>query len=153
MEFLVPNVKDYKEINELAIQVHNCHVNWRPDLFIKCDNLISKEDLEDMIQNNSIFVLKEDSKIIAYATIIIKERNHKGFRYRKQLDIDSICVDEKYRNQGIGTKFLNFIKDYAIENGCTDIALNVNEENLNAIHLYEKFGMKRKHIAYSMKIV
>lgn len=38
------------------------------------------------------------------------------------------------------------------ENGCTDMYLTVNEENENAIKLYEKFGFKIKSLAYSMQI-
>lgn len=152
MEITVPNVNDYEAINKLAIQVHNCHVNWRPDFFVSCDNLISKDDLADMIDNNGIFVAKINNEIVAYATIYIKEREHKGFRYRKQLDIESICVEKKYRHQGIGTKLFEFIKDYALKNECTDLFLNVNEENISAINLYEKMGMKVRSIAYSMQI-
>lgn len=33
-----------------------------------------------------------------------------------------------------------------------DLYLTVNEENENAIKMYEKFGMKVKNIAYSMEI-
>lgn len=35
---------------------------------------------------------------------------------------------------------------------CTDIHLTVNEENKNAIKLYEKLGFKVKNIAYMMQI-
>ena len=49
-------------------------------------------------------------------------------------------------------QILSFIKEYAKENNCTDLYLTVNEENENAIKTYEKFGMKVKNIAYSMRI-
>ena len=70
----------------------------------------------------------------------------------KQLNIDVICVDENLRGKGIGTKILEHIKEFAKENNCTDLYLTVNEENLDAIKLYEKFGFQLKNIAYSMKI-
>lgn len=152
MEITVPRVEEYKEINRLAVQVHDFHVNWRPDFYLKCEELITKEDLESMINNDNIFVAKIDDNIVGYVNFIVKERNHKGFRYRKQLDIDSICVDENYRNQGIGTALMNYIKQYALDNNCTDIFLNVNEENVNAINLYKKLGMQIRHIAYDMQI-
>lgn len=31
----IPNISDQEMINELAVQVHNLHVKWRNDLFIK----------------------------------------------------------------------------------------------------------------------
>ena len=63
-----------------------------------------------------------------------------------------MCVDNKYRGQGIGSSLLEFIEKYAKEANCTDIYLTVNEENTNAIKTYEKFGMRVKNIAYSKQI-
>ena len=80
------------------------------------------------------------------------EKNNRKMRYRKILEISNLGVEEKYRNKGIGTELLNFIKNKAIENNCTDLYLTVNEENKNAIKLYEKFGFRIKNIAYSMQI-
>lgn len=152
MEIVIPKIEDCEAVNKLAVQVHDCHVAWRPDFFNSCDELIAKEDLAEMIDNESIFVAKVDGDIVGYASIIVKVREHKGFRYRKQLDIDSICIDKEHRRKGIGTELLKFIKNYALEKGCTDIALNVNPENVDAIRLYEKAGFEIRHIMYSTKI-
>lgn len=40
----IPNISDQEMINELAIQVHNLHVKWRNDLFIKSDCCIKKDN-------------------------------------------------------------------------------------------------------------
>ena len=73
-------------------------------------------------------------------------------RYRKQLNIEAICVDEKYRGNGIGTQLLEHLRNTGKEQGCTDMYLTVNQENENAIKVYEKFGFKVKNIAYMMKL-
>lgn len=96
MQIELPKIENFKRVNELAKQVHEIHVNWRPALFFS--------------------------------------------------------VDEKYRGKGIGTELLNYVKDFGKENNCTDLYLTVNEENKDAINLYEKFGFKVKSIAYSMQI-
>lgn len=80
-----------------------------------------------------------------------------GFYNEKTLEdgsyeIGNICIIPEYQGKGIGTKILEYIKEFAKENDCTDLYLTVNEENLNAIKLYEKFGFQLKNIAYSMKI-
>jgi len=147
-----PKIEDYVAINNIALQVHNSHVKWAPDFFSECNEIITKDDFADMLQKHSVFVAKINNEIVGYMYIIIKVKDQKGFTYRKQLDIDSICVDEKYRNQGIGTAMINYIKEYATNINCTHIALNVNPENTNAIHFYEKIGMKIRHIAYSMQL-
>lgn len=147
-----PRIEDFNKVNELAKQVHELHVKWRPDLFLSVDEVISKENFEEMIEAKEIFIAKIQDKIIGYITFNIKEKNNPSMRYRKQLQIEAICVDEQARGKGIGTQLLKYVKQYGKENDCTDIYLTVNEENESAIRLYEEFGFKVKSIAYSMQI-
>ena len=105
-----------------------------------------------MIQAKEIFVAKIEDEIVGYITINIKEKINPIMRYRKQLQIEAICVDEKTRGKGIGTQLLKYVKQYGKEYDCTDIYLTVNEENESAIKMYEEFGFKVKSIAYSMQI-
>lgn len=147
-----PKIEDFNRINELAKQVHELHVNWRPDLFLSVDEVISKENFEEMLQAKEIFISKIQDEIVGYITFNIKEKNNPSMRYRKQLQIEAICVDEKIRRKGIGTQLLKYVKQYGKENDCTDIYLTVNEENTSAIKMYEEFGFKVKSIAYSMQI-
>lgn len=152
MKIEVPNINEYERINKIAKQVHELHVKWRPDIFVSIEEVITKEKFEAMIQAKEIYVAKIENKIVGYVSFNIKERANHGMRYRKQLEIDAIGVDEKYRGKGIGTALLNYMKEVANENDCTDIYLTVNEENEGAIRLYEKFGFKLKNIAYSMQL-
>lgn len=148
----IPRLEDFKKVNKLAKQVHELHVSWRPDLFLSVDEVISKECFEEMIQNKTIFVAKIKDEIVGYITFNIKEKNNPSMRYRKQLQVEAICVDEKNRGKGIGTTLLRKVKEFGKENNCTDIYLTVNKENENAIKVYEEFGFKVKSIAYSMQI-
>ena len=148
----IPRIEDFNKVNELAKQVHELHVNWRPDLFFSVDEVIIKVDFEEMIQAKEIFVAKIQDEILGYMTINIKEKNNPSMRYRKQLQIESICVDEKNRGKGIGTELLKYARKFGKENNCTDIYLTVNKENEKAIKVYEEFGFKVKSIAYSMQI-
>lgn len=145
-------IEDLKRVNELAKQIHELHVKWRPDLFLSVNEVISKEDFERKIQDKTIFVAKIQNKIVGYITFKINEKDNPIMRYRKQLEIEAICIDEKNREKGIGTQLLKYAKEYGKQNNCTDIYLTVNEENENAIKLYEKFGFKIKNIAYSIQI-
>ena len=148
----IPQIEDFNRVNELAKQVHELHVNWRPDLFLSVDEVIVKENFKEMIQAKEIFVAKIQDDILGYITINITEKDNPSMRYRKQLQIEAICVDEKSRGKGIGTELLKYAKKFGKENNCTDIYLTVNEENENAIKVYEEFGFKVKSIAYSMQI-
>ncbi len=106
----IPKLEDFKKVNKLAKQVHELHVNWRPDLFFRVDEVISKECFEEMIQVKEIVVAKIQDEIVGYMTFNIKEKNNPSMRYRKQLQIEAICVDEKNRGKGIGKELLKYAK-------------------------------------------
>ena len=152
MKIEIPQIKDYELVNKLAVQVHELHVDWRPDLFISVDEVISKEYFNELILNKQILVAKIADEVVVYIIFNIREKEIPSMRYRKQLNIDAMCIDENHRGKGIGTQLLECVKEFAIENNCTDLYLTVNEENAGAIKTYEKFGMKVKNIAYSMRI-
>lgn len=148
----IPKTEDFNKVNELAKQVHELHVNWRPDLFLSVDEVIVKENFKEMIQAKEIFVAKIQDEIVGYITFNIKEKNNPSMRYRKQLQIEAICVDEENRGKGIGTELLEYARKFGKENNCTDLYLTVNKENKKAIKVYEEFGFKVKSIAYSVQI-
>ncbi len=152
MKIELPKIIDLKPIDKIAIQAHECHVKWRPDIFEHTDSIINEEELAKMIENKEIFVAKLDEKIVGYILLSSREGKKNGYKFRKELDIDAMGVDEAYRNQGIGFGLLEYVKKYAEENNYTDLRLTVNEENENAKHLYEKVGFKVKNIAYTLPL-
>ena len=154
MDIRIPKIDEYESVNKLALQVHELHVGWRPDLFNSVKEVITLEEFKYMILGKEIYVSVIDNKIVGYIVfgIVEKKNLNPKFRYRKQLNIDAMCVDSEYRGKGIGKTLLNFAKQVAIDNGCTDMYLTVNKENTNAIRTYENFGMKVKNIAYSMRL-
>ncbi len=154
MKIELPKESDYEGVNSLAHQVHELHVAWRPDLFNSVEDAITKEEFDNYIANKQIYVARNREKILAYMIIKLKEKKHQNdkMRYRKIVEIEAMCVDQDDRGYGIGTKMLEYAKQLGIENNCTDMYLTVNEENKDAIRVYEKFGMRVKNIAYSMEI-
>lgn len=94
-----------------------------------------KHELENSQGLNShYFVAKFKNKIVGFAGIltIIDEVN-----------IMNIVVRKDSRKLGIGSSLLNFIINFAKTQNVTSITLEVNENNLPAIGLYEKYGFKK----------
>ena len=54
-----------------------------------------------------------------------------------------ITVKKAHWNQGIGSMLMERLIQYAKENGIELIYLEVREDNIAAIHLYEKFGFRQ----------
>ena len=63
----------------------------------------------------------------------------------KRLHIMSIGIKDKYRKKGFGCKLINKLKDYIKENYNYNvkISLYVLTNNIGAIKLYEKCGLRR----------
>ena len=152
IEIIQPKVENQVEINNLAKQVHKLHVNWNPDMFLDVEQVIPIERLKKLLETESIYIAKIENKIVGYIIIDVKEKDNVFIRYRKILSIDTLCIDEKFRGQGIGTKMLEFAKRLGKEKNCTDIYLTVNPNNKNAIKVYENFGMEVHNISYMMKL-
>lgn len=152
LKIIQPTIDEWSKINELAKQVHKLHINWNSDLFLDVEEVISMERLNKLLETDSIYVAKVNGEIVGYIIIDIKEKDNGFMRYRKLLSIDTLCIDEDFRGQGIGTKILEFAKNIAKEENCTDMYLTVNPNNENAIKVYEKFGMKVYNLSYMMKL-
>ena len=101
---------------------------------------ILKKELEN---ETSIYVVAKNSKneIIGFA----------GIQYvLEEGDITNIVVKKQERNSGVGTKLLQSLINISIKKEIKCITLEVNENNQNAIKLYEKFrfieiGRRKKY--------
>ena len=84
-----------------------------------------------------MFVAKVDGKIVGDASLnrLPRRMNHRG-------DF-GIAVVKEYWNQGIGSRLLEKILNFAKYNEFKIIDLQVRSDNLSAIHLYEKYGFKK----------
>lgn len=93
---------------------------------------ILKNDFEN--NNSKYIVAKYENQIIGFAGIKI---------ILDEAEIMNIAVRIDKRNLKIGSLLLEKLIDIAISSKCELINLEVNEKNLPAIHLYEKYGFER----------
>lgn len=93
---------------------------------------ILKEDFKN--ESSKYIVAKSDDEVVGFAgiKIILDEAN-----------IMNIAVKTNKRNLGIGSLLLEKLIELASTSDCTTMMLEVNENNLSAIHLYEKYQFKR----------
>lgn len=110
------------------------------DLNIIKDILIS--DFDDFWNYD---VLKQELECDNSYFVIAKNDNEEiiGFAGLKtiidQADIMNIVVKKFFRGNGIGSKLLENLIFYAKDNNLKLVTLEVNEHNLSAIRLYDKF--------------
>lgn len=135
---------DIPRILELLSQVNDVHAEGRPDYFIKGKRKYEENELRKILDDDTspIFVCEEECDVKGYAFCIIQDFSHcDNLHPDKSLYIDDICVDEKYRRQGIGKKLYKHVVQYAKEERCFNISLNVWDKNPEAKAFYENMGM------------
>ena len=94
---------------------------------------ILKSELEST--NSYFFVAKNISgEIVGFAGIKI---------ILDEADIMNIVVKKDFRNSGIGSLLLDYLISYSKSINLKTITLEVNELNLPAIKLYEKFAFEK----------
>ena len=149
MELKIRDAKldDLKQINEIALQIQKMHIKLRPDLFSSKDFIISEEYFNEVLTKGVIFVGETDDKINSYAICFIETKNDK-----KIIDIDAMAVHEKHKNQGIGTKMMNHIVDYAKKINCNILELGVMSGNDEAAGFYKNYSMNEKYKRFELDL-
>lgn len=118
----IMNCDDLKKIKDILISDFDDFWNY---------NILSQELLS---KNSKYFVAKEaNNNIVGFAGVqfIIDEA-----------DITNIVVKKNYRNKGIGSILLEKLISISKKNNMSCITLEVNENNINAIKLYNKYNFK-----------
>ena len=112
-----------------------------PDFIKEGDK--SVEFLEKTISDDvsDILVYENDGTVVGFILLQAKERPDFDFMLPgKYCYIMDIIVTEAHRKKGFGTALMNSAKDWAKEQNCSFINLDVLTKNTNAISLYEKLG-------------
>ena len=136
---------DIPRVLDLLSQVNDVHAEGRPDFFIKGKRKYNEADLVKIIsdENTPVFVCEEDNDVKGYAFCVMQDLSKcHNLHPDKSLYVDDICVDEKYRRQGVGRKLYDFVIQYAKNEGCFKVTLNVWDKNPEAKAFYEDMGMK-----------
>ena len=136
---------DYTAVDELMCNLHNIHVNSRPDMYQSIDHPYTYEDyigkLKD--ENSAIFVATNGDNIIGICFITFRISTNNPTMVSSFIAyIDSICVRDEYQNVGVGSRLYQCATQIAQEKGAKRLELMVWDFNTNAMKFYEHKGMK-----------
>jgi ribosomal-protein-alanine N-acetyltransferase len=114
--------QDFSRVNEIGLLIKN--------------NFSTVYKIEEDIKNDyvHIYVYEEDNNVLGFIHI----ENHFEIT-----DVINIAVDKNYQGKGIGKKLLQYVID---NTEAEKIMLEVKENNIAAIKLYESMGFKQIHV-------
>ena len=126
-------IEKYEEIYKLWMSCKNMGFNNVDDSLAGITKLVNKNP-------KTCFVAETEGKIIG--TVLAGNDGGRGYVYH-------LCVDEEYRQRGIGKKLVDAMLDGMREEGISKVALVVFAYNDTANAFYEKIGfVKRNDLFY-----
>lgn len=143
---------DFKAVNRLSVQIHDLHVSWRPDIFYHCDEPYPRDAFLSDIQDRMVYVAKLQQEVVGYVVLKLLKKAGPGTVEQSLLRLESICVDEMLRGQGIGKAMVADVRALARAFGCSGIILGVHPENDDAVGFYQKCGFCIRTINMDMKL-
>ena len=142
--------EDMPDIHRLLIQVNMVHHRGRPDLFRAGGTKYTDGELLELIRDDTrpIFVADDGTgSVLGYAFCIFQQLVGDNIRTDvKTLYIDDLCVDEACRGRHIGRQLYDYVLQFAREQGCYNVTLNVWSCNESAMAFYRACGLKPQKV-------
>lgn len=138
LEFVNINLEDTEHCNKLLILL-NAYME---------DEMGMGESMPENLGSSIIQGLKKHSGYRGffalhgshYAGLVNCNMNYSTFAAKPLLNIHDVIVLPTFRKLGVGEFLLNRIAEYATQQGCSKITLEVREDNTKAKNLYRKVG-------------
>lgn len=112
-----------------------------PGVLHKVDPKVLERTFDEMVSNSPFLegiIFELNGEIVGYAELSYSFAPEVG---GKSIFIEEIFVVEKYRNQGIGHEFLEYVTSL-VDGDVRRVRLEATATNEKAIALYKKFGFK-----------
>ena len=142
---------DWEAIRHLSVQVHALRAALRSDIYYNCETPYPRDCFLEDIRNRMVYVAKAQGVVVGYVVLSVCENRGPGTVEKKQLRLDSICVDGSVRRHGIGRAMITDVRALAKAFGCREVILSVHAENDDAVVFYQKCGFTIRAITMDMK--
>lgn len=143
------NNDDIVQLNLLRAELHEIHRKNRPQEFCEIEKERFDGDIYEVFskENAAVFVDEEDGFLTAFTiTYLEKTENPRMLVPHSFVRIDELSVAEECRGNGKGRAMLEYIKEYAKEQGADYVCLGVSGFNESAQAFYKACGMSVRSI-------
>lgn len=145
MKIELASEEDLDGIVCLALQVHAIHVALFPAIFkpAVAGELLSFFENALADGNARIFVARDKDVPVGYLLLRIHDREENTFCHsRRLIYVEHICVDEKRRKSGTGSRLVDAVRDLARELSITRVELDFWTANRNAGCSFRAIGFE-----------
>ena len=138
--------RDYDAVERIMKQVHEMHVDWRPDIYISMDPILPYDRYLAHVEEQQIFVAELAGEVVGLLIYLVRHISGGPVKEWDVLFVDSMAVEERYRGQGIGHELFGALLQLCRERGYDGLELQVNARNQAARAMYEKYGFTEKSV-------
>lgn len=124
-------------IEPLSVEdYHKCSNIWN----MKAQPLAEKWCEEIASGNRQVFIYKINGEFIGEGALVFNTGDPDYTIPDRRVYVSRMIVKKEYRNRGIGSEILEFLIKKAKESGFSEMTIGVDKDNVNALHLYRKYG-------------
>ena len=143
---------DFPAIHELMRQVHQLHLESRPDIYRDVDPL-TEEYYLTMLSDSTVLLALDGEEAAGFCVFQIRPSYSNPLLVpRKMAFMDDLCVHVDYRRQGIGKQLFEAACRMAREDGAETLELMVWSFTENAVRFYAELGMTAKNLTMELKL-
>lgn len=101
-----------------------------------------KQEIANDISNKikDIYIISENENLIGEIKVIYKSNMPNQTIPNIRVYLNAFRIHKNYQNKGLGQKLLTYVINTLENEGITEFALGVEDDNKIAKHIYEKFG-------------
>ncbi len=144
----IANMK-YRALNKAFTEFADTVIEpLKTDEYSMCSNIwnmksqpLTEKWREEITSGNRlVFIYKINGEFIGEGALVLDAKDADYTIPSKRVYVSRMIVKKEYRKRGIGSEILEFLMRKAIEMGYSEITVGVNKDNVNALHLYRKYG-------------
>lgn len=147
-------IDDYEQVIDLYQQLYDAEKFFDSNLkntykMLESNKQIKKIKKRIKSRNTIFLVAEKDDRVIGLIDGYLVDSDC----YRENVGyLDHLCVDKKYRGQGVATMLIEKFKEKMKKRNVSYIKLNAFSTNFSATNLYKKLGFEEYSIYYRSKI-
>ena len=100
--------------------------------------------------NHELIVAEKDGEVIG--TLQLMFLPSISFQGGLRAQVESVRVDKRFQNQGIGRQMMEWTMERARQRGAHVVQLTTHNSRLDAHRFYEKLGFKGSHLGMKLSL-
>lgn len=146
---------DFEKVKPIHKEIHDLHVEGRPDKYSSTNNTLDKEYYKGLVTNEEgrVYIIEFENEIIAF-TFLRKNSTPDREAVVKQsyVFMEDFGVNQNFREKGLGRSLFDKAIEFTKEMDASSLELGVWEFNDSAIKFYEAMGMKTQARKMEIKL-